>query len=55
MVQEVPRTLAPIDPTVLGDPAAVEEIHLLVLSEAATLDDVDPQEGALEAAVSALM
>jgi hypothetical protein len=54
MVEQVPSTLQRVDPTVLGDPAAAEEIHRSILAEAATLDDATPAEGDFEVAVVAL-
>jgi hypothetical protein len=48
MVEALRRSVAPVDPTVFGDPAAVEEIHRTILSEAPTLDDLAPLEGEID-------
>jgi hypothetical protein len=54
MVEQLPSTLKRVDPTFLGDPAAVEEILRSILAEAGTLDDAIPAEGDFEVAVVAL-
>jgi hypothetical protein len=54
MLEMLERSAAPVDPTVLGDPAAAEEIHRTILSEAATLGDLGPLEEEIEVAVLTL-
>ncbi len=41
--------LSSLDPSILGDPAAAEEIHQTVLQTATTLSDLDPIAEVIEA------